>query len=352
MYNTTAWDQLALKPDYQETIRRFEAFWNGDIIGRPIVRITVPKDTVDSQPPYVDNYYTRIHNPVDEVVRGLVDNANRYVYLGEAQPQPYLSFGCDEIAAFCGGSLTSTEGEYETCWSAPFVEDWEEFMPIALKEDNALWLRMQTLMEQCARAMEGKMLFNPMDLHTNADLLLALRGAEKLCLDLADRPEVIDRAMEQTMGVFREIYERGYKRFNLPGINGATLQCDFSCMVGTPMFRRFVLPYLEREAAYFNGRVFYHWDGVNALTHTDDLIGAKGLYVMAFVPGEGNGSHTDYLELYEKVQKGGKAVSVWGDADEAKFMHRYLKPEKTVYDVRARSLREGYELLEWFERNT
>jgi len=352
MYNLTAWDQLELKPDYQETIRRFEAFWNGDIIGRPILRMTVPKDSAGGPPPYIDNYYTRLNDPVDEVVRGLVNNASKYAYLGEALPQPYLSFGCDEIAAFCGGTLSFTEGEHETNWSDPFVENWEEFMPIALKEDNPLWRRMQALMDKCARAMEGRMLFNPMDLHTNADLLLALRGAEKLCLDLMDCPAVIDAAMEQAMGVFREIYERGYQRFNLPGVNGITLQCDFSCMVGAAMFRRFVLPYLEREAAYFNGRTFYHWDGVNALTHTDDLIASKGLYVMAFVPGTGNGEHTDYLDLYQKVQKGGKAVSVWGTADEAKYMHRYLKPEKTVYDVRVGSLEEGYEVLEWFERNT
>ena len=232
------------------------------------------------------------------------------------------------------------------------MEDWEEFMPIALKEDNALWLRMQALMDKSAQAMEGKMLFNPMDLHTNADLLLALRGAEKLCLDLIDCPEVIDNAMEQTMDVFREIYERGYKKFNLPGINGVTLQCDFSCMVGSAFFRRFILPYLEREAAYFNGRTFYHWDGVTALTHTNDLIGSKGLYVIAFVPGEGNGPHTEYVELYEKIQKGGKAVSVWGDADEAKYMHKYLKPEKTVYDIHVNSEPEGYEVLEWFKKNT
>jgi 5-methyltetrahydrofolate--homocysteine methyltransferase len=302
--------------------------------------------------PFTDNYYTRIHEPVDEVVRGLTNNAYGRVYLGEALPQPYLSFGCDEIAAFCGGTLSFTEDDHETCWSDPFVEDWDEFMPIKLLEDNALWLRMQEFMDKCAAAMEGKMLFSPMDLHTNADLLLALRGAEKLCLDLKDRPGVVDMCMEQTMDVFKEIFERGYKRYNLPGVNGVHLQCDFSCMISTDMFRRFVLPYLEREAEYFNKRVFYHWDGVNALTHTDDLIASKGLYLMAFVPGAGRGGHPDYLELYEKIQKRGKAVSVWGNADEAKFMHKRLKPEKTVYDVHVGSEREGVELLKWFKDNT
>ena len=353
MYNLSAWEKLELKPDYEDTIRRFEAFWNGDMIDRPIVRFSVPKSSTGPESPYIDNYFTRINNPVDKVVRGLVNNANNHIYMGEALPEPYLSFGCDEIAAFCGGTLSFTENYHETNWSDPFVENWDEFMPIALKKDNALWLRKQEMMKQCAEAMDGKMLFRPMDLHTNTDLLLALRGAEKLCLDLIDCPELIRNCMEQTMAVFQEIHEGGYKKFGLPGINGVILQCDFSCMLSTPMFRSFVLPYLEQEAEYFNGRTFYHWDGVNALTHTDDIIASKGLFVMAFVPGAGRGSHTDYLELYEKIQKGGKAVSVSGNAEEVKFMHKRLKPEKTVYNVHnVRSEKEGNELLQWFRRKT
>jgi len=215
-----------------------------------------------------------------------------------------------------------------------------------------LWLRMQKLMDMCAESMAGRMLFNPLDLHTNMDLLLAMRGGERLCTDLIDFPDVIDAAMEQTMAVFDRVYSRAYKAYGLPAISGVTLQCDFSCMISTSMFRRFALPYLEREAEYFDGRVSYHWDGVTALTHTDDLIASKGLYVMAFVPGAGNGTHSDYLDLYEKIQKGGKAVAVWGSADEAKLMHKRLRPEKTVYDVGVSSEAEAEELLEWFKDNT
>ena len=123
-------------------------------------------------------------------------------------------------------------------------------------------------------------------------------------------------------------------------------------MINAPMFKKFVLPYLEREAAYFNNRVFYHWDGVTALTHTEDLIASKNLFALSFVPGAGNGTHVDYLDLYEKIQEKGKAVAVGGNADEVKYMHKRLKPEKTTYSVRAESEKEGYELLKWFKNNT
>jgi hypothetical protein len=348
----TGHDFLELKPDYQDALRRYEAFWNGDLIDRPLIRITAPKSGA-AKGDFVNNYYTRANSDADTAARGLAEGASKYVYLGEAIPRPFLSFGCDEIAVFCGGrELRFNEGVYDTCWSSPSVEDWRDALPIVLREDNSLWQRMKALMDRSSELMSGKMLFEPLDLHTNMDLLLALRGSEQLCMDLMDSPEIIDQAMEQTMGVFDALYERAYGAYNLPGLLGATLQCDFSCMIGTEAFRRFALPFLEREAEYFGGRVFYHWDGVGALTHAEDLIASKGLYVMGFLPGAGHGEFRDFLELYEKIQKGKKAVWVSVDAEEAKFFHGKLRPERMMYDIHVPTEEEGRAVLDWFTRNT
>ena len=352
-FNLAGCETLEFKKDYGETAKRYEAFWNGEIWDRPIVCVTVPNPDCADVPWHTNSYYTRMNGDLDEITGQIIGNTKKTIYMGEALPQAFLSFGCDELAAFCGGeTLYFHDGDHNTNWSRPFVEDWEAELPLSVREDNPLWRRMQAFLDKCAEAMQGKMLFYPLDLHSNLDMLLAMRGGEALCLDLMDRPETIDTALEQAMGLFEYFYERTFKKYGLPAANGITLQCDFSCMVGTPMFRRFALPYLEREAACNNGRVSYHWDGVTALTHTDDLIASKGLYVMAFVPGTGNGDHVDYLELYAKVQEGKKAVSVGGSPDAVKFMHRQLKPDKTIYSTYANSVKEAEELLCWFKNNT
>ncbi|MCL2815136.1 MAG: hypothetical protein FWD23_11105 [Oscillospiraceae bacterium] len=352
-YNLTDYEILELKPDYQETIKRYEAFWNGDIIDRPIVRVTVPNKNYANTPYYTDNYYTRMNGDLDEIAGQIASNAHKTIYMGEAVPQPFLSFGCDEISAFCGGeTLYFHGGEHNTNWSKEFVDDWEAVFPLSVKEDNPLWLRMQAFLDKCAEVMQGRMLFSPLDFHSNLDLLLAMRGGERLCVDLVDRPEIIEKALEQSIEIYEYLYHRGLKRYNLPGINGVVVQCDFSCMISPAMFRRFALPYLEREAAYSNGRVSYHWDGVGALTHTDDLIASKGLYILDFLPGEGNGQYRDFLDLYDKIQKRGKAVAVGGSPDEMKYLHKYLKPDKTVYNTYANTVQEAEELLEWFKKNT
>ena len=353
-YNMTDYETLELKQDYQETKKRCEAFWNGDIIDRPIVEIIAPNKDCEDAPDYTNNYYTRMNDDLDEIVERIISNTRKNLYMGEAIPRAFLSFGCDEMAAFCGGETLYFHGDdHYTNWSKPFVDDWEAEFPLGVREDNHLWLRMQALMDKCAEAMQGKMLFYAIDLHSNLDLLLAMRGGERLCLDLIERPEIIEKALEQSMKIYEYIFNRAFKKYNLPGAaRRITLQCDFSCMIGPQMFRRFALPYLEQEAEYNKGRVSYHWDGVGALTHTDDLIASKGLYRLDFLPGEGNGQYRDFLDLYDKIQKGGKAVSVGGSPDEVKYLHKYLRPEKTVYHTYTRTAEEAEELLEWFWKNT
>ena len=117
------------------------------------------------------------------------------------------------------------------------------------------------------------------------------------------------------------------------------------------MFRRWVLPALEEEASIVK-RVVYHWDGPDALVHTDDLLASKGLHTMAYVPGSGHGGHSEYVDLFKRVQAGGKAVSVGGSPDEIKAMHRELRPEKTCYHTSVANLTEAKELLDWFVKNT
>ncbi|HAX95814.1 MAG TPA: hypothetical protein DCY35_04735 [Prolixibacteraceae bacterium] len=50
------------------------------------------------------------------------------------------------------------------------------------------------------------MLINTIDLHSNMDLLSAVRGPERLCTDLIDQPEWIDRAMADARAVFPEVW--------------------------------------------------------------------------------------------------------------------------------------------------
>jgi len=343
--------ELLFKEDYQEANRRWDAFWAGDMIDRPIVCVTAPKPVASDDEPYADHYYNRIHDDLDHLAVGVLGNHARRHYGGEAIPSAFLSFGCDEIAAFCGGELKFHLDSVETNWSVPFVDAWEKHLPLQIDDANPLWQRMLRYCRIMAETCRGKIELNPIDLHTNLDLLLAVRGGQDLCLDLIDQPEMIDLAMVSARQVFAKVWRETRLAADLPLQSGATLQCDFSCMISTEMFRRWALPALEEEAETV-GRVRYHWDGPGALTHTDDLIHSKGLYLLSYVVGAGNGSHADFVELFQKIQAGGKAVEVHGDIDMIKWMHPQLDPRLVTYNTWAPSQQACDDLLQWFVQHT
>jgi hypothetical protein len=343
---------LEHKPDLAEAARRWEAYFAGEILDRPVVCVTAPLEGAEPVPGVT--YRDRAFGDPDDIIGRQLRAAAGTFFGGEAIPTLWLSFGPDEIAAFCGAELRWSEDSGDTNWSVPCVDDWEAALPIRLDQAHPLFRRMMALYARAADLIAGKMVAGMLDLHTNMDLVAALRGPQRLCADLLDRPEAIDRAMADARAVFPRLWDTVWEAGRLDAVGYGpctTLQCDFSCMVSPAMFRRWILPALEEEAEVV-GNAVYHWDGPGALVHTEDLIASPGLHTLSYVPGDGRGTHSDYLDLYRHVQAGGKAVAVWGGPDEIRAIHKQLRPDKTMYSTWTASRAEAEELLEWFVRNT
>ena len=352
----------AFTPDLADADRRWQAYYAGEIIDRPVVCVTAPRDGYNQPIPL--NYHDKVFGDLDQVVERGLEAAEATFWGGEAVPSFYPSFGPDEIAVFTGAELRWNQESYDTNWSVPFVEDWQQALPLRLQTDQPLWQRMLDLYARAAQRFAGRVLLVAPDLHTNMDLLAAVRGPQRLCLDLIDCPEQVDRAMQDARAIFRQVWaelnragrmdQTGYclESHALYSPEGsATLQCDFSIMMRPSMFRRWVLPALEEEAEIVK-HVVYHWDGPGALVHMGDILPSRGLHTLSYVPGAGNGDPADHLDILKKLQAGGKAVHVWGSPEQCKRMHRQLRPEKVFYCTETATQSEAEALLEWFTRNT
>lgn len=350
------------KPDYSEAARRWQAYYAGEILDRPVVCVTAPKEG-QLQPAPV-TYQEKAYGDLRQVVeKGLQIAATTY-WGGEAFPSFYPSIGPDEIAVFTGAELRWSPDSAETNWSVPYVGDWEEHFPIQILEDHPLWKRQLSLYRLADEVFRGRVLLVAPDLHTNMDLLAAIRGPQQLAMDLLDSPKSIDRAMNESRAVFRRLWtaindagrmqETGYclESHALYTPSGsATVQCDFSIMMSPKMFRRWVLPALEEEAQII-GHVVYHWDGPGALVHLQDLLASRGLQTLSYVPGAGNGEPVDHIEILKKIQDGGKSIHVWGSPEACKQMHKELDPRKVFYCTQTDSQKEADALLSWFKQNT
>lgn len=351
---------LEFKPDLSEAARRYEAYYSAEIIDRPVVQVTAPrKPGADIW--YAPSYHDLVFGDMRPILDSMLEHGADTYYGGEAVPSCYLSFAPDAIAVFCGAELRWNEASGDTNWSVPFVDRWEDVLPLRFDEQDPLWTRQLEFYDLAADRLEGTMLLRGLDWHTNMDLLAAIRGPDRLCIDLVEQPEMIDEAVKSARQIFPQVWakiveagrmrERGFCNC-LYSMDGADiLQCDFGAMIGPEMFERWALPALEEEAALVKN-VYYHWDGPTQLVHEDLLCRNKGIYTIQYQMGAGRGNPIDYLELYQRLQSKGKAIHFWGSAEELKAAHRALRPERVVYSTGVGSIEEADELLAWFMVNT
>ena len=350
---------LSLKPDLNESAKRWEASFAMELTDRPPVWMTCRKPDAPEAP--LPNYLRKTNSNIDTLLDEVERFADSVWWGGDSIPQWMPSFGPDEMLSYCGGEdLIFSEDSPDTNWGKPFVDDWST-TTLQIDYRSPLLKRMLEIYRRGAERFAGKLLLTPPDLHSNLDLLAAARGPERLCMDLLDSPELIDKAMGEARAVFRELWtavriagrmdELGFSQ-NFYSMEGAAMmQCDFSCMIHPDMYRRWALPALEEEAVIVR-HATYHWDGPGALVHWDAVTSCPGFYAISYVPGDGNGRSADHLPMLKRIQEAGKVVHVGGTFDEIKLMHRELRHDRVVYYTSASTPQDGERLLKWLVDNT
>ena len=351
--------ELSFKPDLDAALERWRAFWNHDLIGRPCVAVTAPKEGVERVP----GPPTQIHPDTDFTKH--LDQAEAAMacvhYGGEAMPMFQPSFGPDMAGAFVGARLDWSGHSAGTSWSVPFVDDWDAALPLELCDPT--WDRFVELNRLAGERGEGKFLVGMLDFHSNLDWLAAVRGPDRLCMDLLDCPEHIHRAMADARRLYPQVYDTLYLAGNMAGRGTggwlpyfaegryATTQCDVACLLSPPQFNDFVLPALEEESDLLD-RSVYHYDGATALQHFDAVTGIRSLDGIQWTPTAGGPPMMEWLDLLQRFQAAGKSVFVSCSADELRVYHRALEPNLVLYRVGVGSQREADALLHWLETHT
>jgi len=151
------------------------------------------------------------------------------------------------------------------------------------------------------------------------DTLAALRGTDRLLLDVLDRPQEVVACEEYLMQMWCEVYDTFYGIVRA-GAEGSCCwfgawspgktyagQNDFSYMISPRMFRDIFLPVIERQTSFLDHTV-YHVDGVAAFAHVPALCELPRLQALQILPGEGKPSPLHYMETLKYVQKAGKCL--------------------------------------------
>lgn len=353
--------QLAYKPDLDEALKYWRAYWAGEIIDRPCtcVRAWKTPGAHVPGPPNVNGFADW-----DASLRAFDAHAAAISWLGEAMPFMHLNFGPDQFAAWIGGDLRhSSVGDEATSWSVPVIQDWASDAKDIDHLHGDWWQKALDYYALAAEISEGKWLVGIADIHSNMDALSALRGPQDLCMDLHDVPEQIDAAMAKVRRAFAPCVEGLEKagRMSERGYIGwaafysetrfAVLQCDFACMVSPEHFRRWIMPALEEESSFLD-HCIYHYDGPDALVHLKDVLSIPRLHTIQWVSGAGNPPTIEWMDLLQEIQNAGKSLHIGASPEEVRVYHKHLRPERVMYDVWCASEQDAHDLLSWLKANT
>ncbi|MEW6360390.1 MAG: hypothetical protein AB1696_28935 [Planctomycetota bacterium] len=354
-------ESLAFKPNFEEAKKHWEAFWNQEALDRPCTAITCHRT---GAPPARPLPYMSGHDGnFGPVIEAVLHNAETTWWGGDAMPHYTPSFGPDQFAAWLGADLEWSKDSQSTNWVVPFVEDWKKALPLRLDAQNKWWTRMLDFVAALGKAAAGKMLIAHLDLHSNMDALSAIRTPSRLCMDLYDVPELIDRAMADVRAMYPAVYDAVYEAGGMarhgtcgwvPAYHHGktnTIQCDFAALCGPEHFRRWILPALDEEAAFLEHCV-YHYDGPECLVHLDDICSIKGLDAIQWTPGARNKSFIEWMDLLKEIQSKGKGVYVPCNTTDIKTYHKELKPNMVFYICSARNEEEAQRTLDWLVENT
>lgn len=354
--NTT----LKYKPDFERAQKYWAAFWEKELLDRPCAVIWAKKtDTPSPKPGFM---------AVDDALEKNLAVQDKFFEthdaLGEAMPYFSPEFGPDQMAAFLGAPLIKSPDYVNTTWSEKIVTDWKKTFPLEISEENIYWKTTKLLHQNSADYYKDKCLIANIDLHSNIDTLEGLRGAQELLFDIIDTPDLVCEAMIQVRKLYTKIYSDLYEFASKDKMGTISswlhfyssgkfnpVQADFICFLNPELFRKIVLPAIEEEVEYLDCSCF-HLDGPDALNHIDDILSIKKLNAIQWVPGAGNKPQIQWVELFQKIQNAGKAVIVYGSAEQIKEVHKELKPELVVYELWTDTIKDANDFLDWLKNNT
>jgi len=351
------------RPDMDRVAAFWDAFWVGES-DRPIVWATCVREGKEKKaealrphyPTRPDEDFKKIAQNVAEMILDCMD------YVGETVPAFVPSFGPDQHGGFLGAKINYSPSSDSTDWSEPLTSNVEELLPLTLKEDNSFLSAMDRYISALAEAAAGRFVVANLDMHSNIDALSALCGPENICMDMLERPEVIERALGDVNRSFVEIYKRYYKLGNmaqtgtsawLPAYSTKKYTClasDFICLLSPATARKFIIPALEVELSAVDHALF-HLDGPGALPHLDDILSLKKLRGIQWVPGAGaEEPGPAWFDLYKRILGAGKALWVYGEPEMVKVIHKELKSPNVIYNTWG-TKSEVESLVSWLKKN-
>jgi len=319
--------------DFEAIKQRFDAFWDREVLDRPLIHVTAPRKPEQSITlPNVKTIEEKWTN-IDCILKKIELYFESTIFLGDAIPSYWPNLGPNQLTAFLGGDLIFLDEH--TSWVKPFLNRLEGFKP-SIDESNKWWRIMNKIMDAVCEVAEGNFLVGVPDLHYGGDALAAMMGTRNLVRALYAHPEEVKRVIGRLTEICIEVFEAFYRKISrvqegsiswIPAYSRGRffpLQDDFSGLVSPKMFREFFLEEQIVLSRHLDNSIF-HLDGPMALGNLDILLEVDSIDGIQWVPGAGAPPTSKWIHVCRKILDSGKCLHISCEPWEVKILLEELK---------------------------
>lgn len=322
--------------DLTKSLARFDAWFANDLLDRPPV--TFMRVCRNDVPPPPD--------PDCSVPGYLTDGAVRLALF--EQTLPLRAFPGDSFPMFCPGIAADHNGTLfgltlgsnaASVWAEHFVKNIRDVPNLPFSFDNPYWQSIRQATDLSLERGRGRWI-TTFCCHggLNADILVALRGPENLCLDIMDDPEGVRLAANYLAGFHAQVCRDMHSRIMAHGglvtsdgelsrLRAGRMGCDFLCLISAEMARRTVYESIESNLNDLE-QSYFHLDSEGSLCHLDFILSQPKIAAVQWVYGANRGPAAKWAEVYQRLQNSGKAIEILlDDVADALALMKHLKPE-------------------------
>lgn len=307
-----------LEAMFTEATRRFQAWWDGEGLDRPLLTLRAKRGEPEPRPDarFIDRHETWFD--VDHQLDAFVADLACYRPLGDAVPVFFPNLGPDLLATLFGCELEFGD---DTSWSLPVGEAAADVLRHEATFDGLYWRTIERMTQASLDRAQGRWWTAFADLHPNADLVAAMIGPENLAFECSDNPEDVRAAVEHVTPTCIEAYDRLHRLIHATGQPMLTWLeapypgrmyaacCDFNALVSPNDFEELILPSVREESRAMD-RVIFHLDGPAALRHLDAILASPEFHAVQWVFGAGQGPARRWSETYRRILDAGKRIEV------------------------------------------
>ncbi len=328
------------KPDFESVMNRYEAWWHGAILDRPLVSIAYPKPADQCRPLPVAQHASIRDRWMDAgyVAECALARLGNAVFAADSLPVVYPNLGPEVFSAFYGCEIEYGES---TAWSKPVLLDWSEDSLARLKLDtsNFYYRKLIEMTDALLETGRNRFIVGYTDLHGGGDAIAAFRDPQELLLDTIEHSAEVKALCDRITDDFLRFYDFLHDKLTAAGMPSTTWcpvighgrvhipSNDFSCMISAACFEDLFIPGIIRECRHMD-RCLYHLDGPQALRYLDRLLDIPEIQAIQWVPGAGHDRWTDSIEVYQRIQSRGKSMQIHSvPVQELPILFESLAPE-------------------------